>query len=285
MRVSPPSSEKRFSPLVARVEEGFEHFRLVQLAEDAPLLVGGQRGLGRGVLEALLQPAALDGVLYMHIFDAEVPAVDLLEVGDHLAELDRRGELLHGGGEFRVEVGLGEIEGGEGKRLGAGTVATEGIELRGHVPDVTVVIDDRVDAAGLLDERDAGALTGMNNAAPGGGVGLGGPKVEALEEKLPLGIHGMRIRLPCFVLMIDEFGGPGVDARLDRLDFRHGGGAFRRLFVCLQAVGWKGPRNALCLHGAIPMLRRGCRAAGRGNATATFHPTRNFCATDALRHL
>ena len=58
---------------VLGLQEGLEGFGFVELAEDAHLVV--MAGLGVRLLNALLDPAALFGILDVHVFDTDSSAV------------------------------------------------------------------------------------------------------------------------------------------------------------------------------------------------------------------
>jgi hypothetical protein len=72
---------------VFRVQEFLEELGLVDAAEDADFLRLGEGGLVARGLDALLQPAAAVGVLDVHVFDADVAAIGLLQRRDDVAQL------------------------------------------------------------------------------------------------------------------------------------------------------------------------------------------------------
>ena len=73
--------DERFTPFegealladVLRLEEGLEGLRLVELVQDAQLLLAG--GLRVGDLDAVLDPLALVWILNVHVLDADGPRV------------------------------------------------------------------------------------------------------------------------------------------------------------------------------------------------------------------
>ena len=80
-------------PLVAEIfelQEAFERFRRVELAEDVVLVVEIESRLVSGVLEALLQPGLLLGILDMHELDPDGRAIGLLK---HVEQFAQRREL------------------------------------------------------------------------------------------------------------------------------------------------------------------------------------------------
>ena len=82
---SPPSRLKRFWPDVLGLQERLERLGLVELAQDAQLLVVA--GLLVLELDVLLEPAALLGVLDVHVLDADRAAVRVAQDAEDVAEL------------------------------------------------------------------------------------------------------------------------------------------------------------------------------------------------------
>ena len=71
------------------LQEGLERLGLVELAQDPQLLLAGR--LGVRPLDALLDPAALLGVLDVHVLDADGAAVGVAQHAEDVAQLhDRR---------------------------------------------------------------------------------------------------------------------------------------------------------------------------------------------------
>ena len=112
------------------MEETLEELRLVHATKDARLLGLGETGLVVGRLRVRLQPFACIMILHVHVFDADMAAVRLLQRGDDIAEflLTAAFEIREGKG--LVEVGFLESEVIEGKFRMSGRRFAQRIEMR-----------------------------------------------------------------------------------------------------------------------------------------------------------
>ena len=96
-------------PLLADVlglQEGLERLGLVELGEDAHLLVVG--GLGVRPLDLVLDPLPLLRVLDVHVLDADGAAVGVAQHAEDVAQLGAAPAAEAAGDELAVEVPEGE---------------------------------------------------------------------------------------------------------------------------------------------------------------------------------
>src|SRR5690606_27492089 len=91
---------------VLRLQEGLEGLRLVELAEDAELLV--VRGLHIRLLEALLEPGALLRILDVHVLDTDRAAAGVAQHPEDVAQQHRALAAEAARDELPVEVPEGE---------------------------------------------------------------------------------------------------------------------------------------------------------------------------------
>ncbi len=86
------------------LQEGLERLGLVELEQDPQLLLAGR--LHVRLLDALLDPAALLGVLDVHVLDADGAAVGVAQDAEDVAQLHEPAALAaeRAGGELAVEV-------------------------------------------------------------------------------------------------------------------------------------------------------------------------------------
>ena len=86
------------------LQEGLERLGLVELEQDPQLLLAGR--LHVRLLDALLDPAALLGVLDVHVLDADGAAVGVAQDAEDVAQLHEAAALAaeRAGGELAVEV-------------------------------------------------------------------------------------------------------------------------------------------------------------------------------------
>ena len=91
---------------VLGLKEGFESLTLVELAENAHLLVVGR--LFVRLLDALLEPAPLCRVLNVHVLDTDGAAIRVAQHAENLAQQHRAATAEAGHNKFTVEVPEGE---------------------------------------------------------------------------------------------------------------------------------------------------------------------------------
>ena len=140
---------------VARVQEPLEHLGGIEPPEDVALLVG--RELGRDAFDVLLDPLLLFGVLDVHVFDTQRPAVG---VAEDVEDLVQGGHVLAGqpvGHELPGQVPDGQPV-VERVELGVelGRLGVERIEVGDEVTADPVHVDERLDVH-LLDQSEVGA--------------------------------------------------------------------------------------------------------------------------------
>ncbi len=190
-----------FLPDETCVEKLLEELGFVQTAEDADLLLAGERRLVVAGLHAGLEPLAGVVVLHVHVFDADATAVGLLEGGGDVLELLLSAALEVGESEALFEVAFVETEvgklefrmrgGGFAERVNVGlkmTVGTVGVDVSDDLR-LFVAIDD-------FDPRSGGATEPGAVAAEG----------ETLEKRAPRRIDGIGIGQPCIVGCFDRLG-------------------------------------------------------------------------------
>src|SRR5690606_32037952 len=87
-----------------RLQEGLERLGLVELEQDPQLLLA--RGLDVRLLDPLLDPPALLGVLDVHVLDADGAAVGVTQGAEDVAQLHEPAAVAAegAGGELAVEV-------------------------------------------------------------------------------------------------------------------------------------------------------------------------------------
>ena len=134
---------------VLRLQEGLEGLSCVEATEDVSLLRTGEF-LMRD-LDLRLEPATLDRVGDMHVFEAGGPAVALAQQSEDVAEGHHRLRAEAAGGELAFEIPQGQtvlvdIE----VRVGPLTV-DQGIDIGHEVAARAVGIDEFDDACGLVD--------------------------------------------------------------------------------------------------------------------------------------
>ncbi|CAI8358294.1 MAG: Uncharacterised protein [Cellulomonadaceae bacterium TMED98] len=91
------------------LQERFERFGLVQLREHSELVVVG--GLFVGALEVALEPATLFGVLDVHVFDADCPAVGIAQHAENFPQKHRTTTAKATGDELTVQIPEGQSVG------------------------------------------------------------------------------------------------------------------------------------------------------------------------------
>ena len=136
------------------LQEGLERLGLVELEQDAQLLLA--RRLLVRLLDALLDPAALLGVLDVHVLDADGAAVGVAQDAEDAAQLHEPAVAAEGaGGELAVEVpqrqpvrldlevGVAALlvlqRVGVGHHVAAHAVGVDQLEDAGLLADVVVV--------------------------------------------------------------------------------------------------------------------------------------------------
>ncbi len=216
-------------PLLAAVpglQEVLEAVGLDELPQDPELLPTGEFRAIADRLHLLLQPAAAGPVLDVHVLHADVAAVGVLEQGDDLAERGLAVQRQVSGVEGLPEILLREPEASEGQVLRQRPLGAQRVEVRVPVPDVAVVVDQRVHATlggvgGPGDRRLRDRGHGRSGRGLAVGVGELGAELEALEERPPLGSDRVRILLPPLVLLVHPGGVPAVHGEVHPLIARH----------------------------------------------------------------
>ncbi len=151
-------------PDVLRLQEGLEGLRLVELLEDAQLLV--VPGLGVLDLAVVLEPPPLAGVLDVHVLDADRAAVRVAEHAQDVAQLHLATAAEAARHELAVEVPEGQavvldLEVGM-RALHVFERVDVGHEVAAHAEGVDELLHARrlVDALGEVDVDVAGPPDG-----------------------------------------------------------------------------------------------------------------------------
>ena len=167
------------------LQELLEQLREVQLQEGAQFLPPLQPRFIASRLHALLKPYANAGVLNVHVFDADGPAVRFLQGGQELTErgplqADKRASV-----ERLVEVAFAKAELGQLQQRMRWLGVAKRIEACDQVAKAAVDIDKANDPdLGMAIHRDGSR----------GRTSL--PQLEALEEEPPSIVHGRRVIAP-----------------------------------------------------------------------------------------
>ena len=134
---------------VLRLQEGFERLGLVELAQDAYLLI--VRRLLVRLLEPRLEPASLLGVLDVHVLDAHRAAVRVAQHTENLARQHRALAPEAAGDELAVEVPEGEAVARDVEVGVAALLVGERVDVGHHVPAHPERVDQLVNARRLVD--------------------------------------------------------------------------------------------------------------------------------------
>ena len=144
MRLSPPSSEKRFWPDVFRMQIPLEPLRGSQLPQNALLLVGGESMEHPFGLKAILQPEPLVAVRDMRKFRADGLAIDEFQRAQDILELGARGNgrTAAVGEEFGFQVRIRQAEVLQIEHIRPRPfLQTERVEIGGQVAAIRIHLD------------------------------------------------------------------------------------------------------------------------------------------------
>ena len=168
---SPPSSEKRFWPDVARVQVALEPLGGRQLPEQVQALVVREAVMQPAVLEAVLQPQPLVARRDVRELGADAAGVDVPELLQDLRQLHLLVDAARAarGVEHRVHVGLGQADiGGIEHARHRALHQAERIDVRDQVAAVGVELDQARDGRLLLAVAMARVRRAVAGAAPVG---------------------------------------------------------------------------------------------------------------------
>ena len=139
-------------PLLAdelRLQEGLERLGLVELVQDAQLLLA--RWLHMRLLDALLDPLALLGVLDVHVLDAGRAAVRVAQDAEDAAQLHEALGPEAAGGELAVEIPQRQRVGADLEVGVAALAVLERVGVGHHVAAHPVGVDHLEDPRLLAD--------------------------------------------------------------------------------------------------------------------------------------
>jgi hypothetical protein len=191
---------------VLGVQVALEALGRGELPEDVALLLRREAVVQHSLLEAVLQPQALLGLRHVGELRADVAAIDLPELRDHVAQLHAFRDAADPAAreELRVEVGLRQAEVGELQHPRHRPVhQSERVDVRDQVTAVGIDLDEARHRALLLgglattvrergDPRSRGALEERALEGPMGNLG-GRRGAEAVEIVPPATVHGLRV--------------------------------------------------------------------------------------------
>lgn len=202
-----------FLPDITRVEEVFEGFGFVELAEDGAMQGGILPVVVAAVFDALPDPVAQARILDVHELGADGLAVNTAQFGKHFAEQHRPAvaEIFRGDGA--LEIAFGETDGLEREERVLRRFRGERVETRDGVPEGTVGVGQRIGTAlegDIFRHGSAGAF--------GQFLRLGQTKLETLEKGVPLRSDRFVVFFPALVVFFEQFGVPVTRQRL-----AHGG--------------------------------------------------------------
>ena len=200
---------KAFLPHIPRVEEVFEGFGLVKLAQDGAVQAGILFVMVAAVFDALTDPVAEARVLDVHELGADRIAVDGAQFGEHLTQQHRLSvaEIFRGNGA--LEITLGETDGLEREKRVLRRGGTERVETRDGMAKGAVGVGQRIGAAFQGDIFRHGGTGPFRQF-----FGLGQPKLETLEKGVPLRSDRFVVFFPALVVFFEQFGVPVTRQRL-----------------------------------------------------------------------
>jgi len=149
MTLSPALEAEALLTDVLGLQEGLERLSLIELAQDPHLLV--VRGLLVGLLQALLEPAALLRLLDVHVLDADRAAVGVAQHAEDLAQQHRAPAAEAAGDELAVEIPEGQPVARDVEVGVAALAVLEGVDVGHQVAAHAVGVDQLVHAGGLVD--------------------------------------------------------------------------------------------------------------------------------------
>ncbi len=210
-------------PHVVGVQESLEGAGTAKHQRDALLAFAGIGGLVEALLHALLQPPALAGVLDVHVLHTDGAAVGGLQHTENLAQFHpvrADGNAMRP--EALVKVAFGNPEIGKVQQMIKTPRMAEGVDLCLEVPDITIMVDQRVDLglqhlpAAEFALGEGMLLRGHGSQSRAAAALLGEGQLKALEEGLPPLVQLAGIAPENFVQLLHIVRIPAVQGGLHR---------------------------------------------------------------------
>ncbi len=171
-----------------------------ELTQDRALLLGRQPGIVAIGLHARLQPLALIGVGYVHVLDADRPAVSRLQGLQKLGQRPFLQSFVGGTLDDLIEIGLAEPELGQRQDRMFAWSALQRVEIGNQVTELAIGVDQTVATQmrrlGVGNTLGDGAAGGQDHRSAVGSVLGAHPVALPLvtgEEERPSGIDRLRI--------------------------------------------------------------------------------------------